>query len=35
MENREIRVGDIVKHFKRQFVSQDSTMYLYKIIAFA
>lgn len=35
MENREIRAGDIVKHFKRPFVSQESTIYLYKIIAFA
>ena len=35
-ENREdIRVGDIVRHFKREWVDQNSTKYLYKVLAFA
>lgn len=32
---RDIKVGDIVKHFKREWVSQDTAEYLYKILAFA
>ena len=35
MENRVIKVGDIVKHFKREWVLSESAEYLYKIIAFA
>lgn len=30
---REFRPGDIVKHFKRQWVDENSTKYLYRIIA--
>lgn len=29
------KIGDIVKHFKRENVSQESAEYLYKILAFA
>lgn len=29
------QIGDIVKHFKRENVNQDSAEYLYKILAFA
>ena len=32
---RDIRVGDIVRHFKREWVSQETSEYLYKVIAFA
>lgn len=32
---RDIRVGDIVCHFKREWVSQETSEYLYKVIAFA
>lgn len=35
MIEREFRVGDIVKHFKRENVNDESANYLYKIIAFA
>lgn len=35
MGRREFRIGDIVRHFKREFVSGDSSEYLYKILAFA
>lgn len=28
-------IGDIVKHFKREYVSEESSEYLYKILAFA
>jgi len=35
MGEREFRVGDIVKHFKRELVSEESSEYIYKIIAFA
>ena len=35
MENREFRVGDIVQHFKREYVSEISSEYIYKILAFA
>lgn len=33
--DRDIRVGDIVRHFKREWVSADTSEYLYKILAFA
>ncbi|MDY4207132.1 MAG: DUF1653 domain-containing protein [Lachnospiraceae bacterium] len=33
--NRDIRVGDIVQHFKRGWVSADTSEYLYKVLAFA
>lgn len=29
------KIGDIVKHFKRENVNQESAEYLYKILAFA
>ncbi len=29
------QVGDIVRHFKREYVDENSTKYLYRIIAFA
>ena len=29
------KIGDIVKHFKRENVSKDTAEYLYKILAFA
>lgn len=32
---RDIRAGDIVRHFKREWVSQESSEYLYKVLAFA
>lgn len=32
---REIRPGDIVRHFKREWVSQETSEYLYKVLAFA
>lgn len=32
---REIRVGDIVQHFKREWVSEETSEYLYKVLAFA
>lgn len=35
MKNREFNVGDIVKHFKREYVSEKSSEYIYKILAFA
>ena len=35
MRETEIRVGDIVQHFKREWVEDDSTKYLYKVLAFA
>lgn len=34
-EDTRIRVGDIVKHFKREWVDEKSSEYLYKVIAFA
>lgn len=34
-ELRNLKPGDIVKHFKREHVSEDSNDYLYQIIAFA
>lgn len=33
--DRDLRVGDIVKHFKREWVNQETSEYLYKILAFA
>ena len=32
---REIHVGDIVRHFKREWVSPDTSEYLYKVLAVA
>lgn len=32
---RDIRVGDIVQHFKREWVSAETSEYLYKVLAFA
>ena len=32
---RDIRVGDIVQHFKREWVSGETSEYLYKVLAFA
>ena len=32
---RDLKVGDIVKHFKREWVNQETSEYLYKILAFA
>lgn len=32
---RDIHVGDIVRHFKREWVSADTSEYLYKVLAFA
>ena len=32
---RDIYVGDIVQHFKREWVSADISEYLYKVLAFA
>ena len=32
---RDIEVGDIVRHFKREWVSEESAEYLYKVLAFA
>ena len=32
---RDIREGDIVRHFKREWVSEDTSEYLYKVLAFA
>lgn len=33
--DRDIRVGDIVRHFKRENVSPETSEYLYKVLAFA
>lgn len=33
--DRDIRVGDIVQHFKRERVSADTSEYLYKVLEFA
>ena len=35
MEQRDLAVGDIVRHFKREWVSENTSEYLYKILAFA
>nr|WP_317378425.1 DUF1653 domain-containing protein [uncultured Faecalimonas sp.] len=32
---RDIRAGDIVRHFKREWVSAETSEYLYKVLAFA
>ncbi len=32
---RDICVGDIVRHFKREWVSSETSEYLYKVLAFA
>lgn len=32
---RDIREGDIVRHFKREWVSEYTSEYLYKVLAFA
>lgn len=32
---RDLHVGDIVRHFKREWVSLETSEYLYKILAFA
>lgn len=32
---RDILVGDIVQHFKREWVSKETSEYLYKVLAFA
>lgn len=32
---RDIRAGDIVRHFKREWVSDETSEYLYKVLAFA
>lgn len=32
---RDIYVGDIMQHFKREWVSSDTSEYLYKVLAFA
>ena len=33
--DRDIHVGDIVQHFKREWVSAQTSEYLYKVLAFA
>lgn len=33
--SRDIQVGDIVQHFKREWVSPNTSEYLYKVLAFA
>lgn len=35
MIEREFKVGDIVQHFKREGISEKSSEYIYKILAFA
>lgn len=32
---RDIQVGDIVQHFKREWVSEETSEYLYKVLVFA
>lgn len=32
---RDIQIGDIVQHFKREWISADTSEYLYKVLAFA
>lgn len=32
---RDIRIGDIVQHFKREWVAAGTSEYLYKVLAFA
>lgn len=35
MNKRDINVGDIVQHFKREYVSGNTSEYVYKVLAFA
>lgn len=35
MNKNRIRVGDVVRHFKREYVSPESSDYLYRVLAFA
>ena len=35
ISSRGINVGDIMQHFKREWVSADTSEYLYKVLAFA
>lgn len=35
VQERDIHVGDIVRHFKREWVSENTSEYLYKVLAFA
>lgn len=32
---RDIHIGDIVQHFKREWVDKNTSEYLYKVLAFA
>ena len=34
-KERDIQEGDIVRHFKREWVSDETSEYLYKVLAFA
>lgn len=34
-QQRDIRIGDIVQHFKREWVSPETSRYLYKVLTFA
>ena len=35
MEERVFQIGDIIQHFKREYALDNSSEYIYKIIAFA
>lgn len=35
MNERELHIGDVMQHFKRATVSQETQEYLYRILAFA
>ena len=35
MNDNRIRVGDEVRHFKREYVSPETSEYLYRVLAFA
>ena len=35
MNDNRIRVGDVVWHFKREYVSPETSEYLYRVLAFA
>ena len=35
MDFHDIHVGDVVRHFKREWVSEETSEYLYRVIAFA
>lgn len=35
MNDNRIRVGDVVRHFKREYVSPETSEYLYRVLAFA